>query len=55
VSGPDDDDDDSDECPTCGFALADDLSGALVRTPRAALFPCASCLWAHGTPKRRGS
>jgi hypothetical protein len=40
--------DDSDECPDCGFVLADDMSGGLERTPRAASQPCDSCLWAHG-------
>lgn len=39
---------DSDECPDCGFVLADDMSGGLERTPRAASQPCDSCLWAHG-------
>ena len=37
-----------DECPDCGFVLADDMSGGLERTPRAASQPCDSCLWAHG-------
>lgn len=41
-------DDDSDECPDCGFALAEDMSGGLVRTERSREAPCASCLWAHG-------
>lgn len=39
---------DSDECPDCGFVLADDMSGTLERTPRAASQPCEPCLWAHG-------
>jgi len=43
-------DSESDECPDCGFALADDMSGTLVRTPRSQEYPCASCLWAHGAP-----
>ena len=37
-----------DECPSCGYTLADDLSGRLVPTPRSADAPCPSCEWAHG-------
>lgn len=42
---------DTDECPDCGYGLADDLSGRLVRTPRSSSAPCASCVWAHGEPE----